>query len=276
MYAEVLETAQRLKEGQIKSSKETARACLLTIEQVVDRKDFDVKKEEVVMTLLLPGRPLSFNFLRAVLKLQDKAKIKRLIKFGLSYLDSSAGEAVKHGLDIIREGDRIMTASRATNVVSLLREAHKTRNFSVLVVESRPDKSGRRMAQELMDAGIKTTLICDAAVNYFMPEVDKVIVGGVAVTSFGLIDHVGVSTIAVCAAWHRVPFYAVVEYLKVSDRLIVNEEPPREICDHLPSRNPAYDLTRTALITEYVTDLGRFPSAKFYETARARVERLIS
>lgn len=275
MYPQVLEVAKQLKTGEVRGSKNVTRLCLETIEGLMEQPDFQAQKENVVLALLLPGKPLAFNFLRAILKTNNPGKVKELVGFGFKYLEEAKDETTKHGLEMIREGDRIMTASRATNVVDLLQAAAKDKEFSVMVVESRPDKSGQTTAKELHDSGIKTTLICDAAVNYFMPEVDKVIVGGVAVTKLGLIDHVGVSTMAVCAEWNRVPFYPVVEYMKVSDRLIVDEKPADEICDHVPSRNPAYDFTRNSLITEYITDLGRFQAAKFYEIASQRVERLI-
>jgi len=275
VYPEVLAIAKKIRSGEIHGTKAIARNSLLAVSRVIDDKNFMLKKEETVMSLVKPGSPLAFNLLRAILHAGKVEDVKKIIKFGLKYLGDAKLEVAKHGLELVKEGDNILTASYATNVMELLLEASETKDFKVFVMRSGPNNRGVRTAKELYEAGINVTLIGDTAVNYFMPEVNKVIVGGVAVTKFGLIDQVGVSTMAVCAQFNRIPFYSCIEYLKVSDRLIVDEKPAAELSNEVPVRNPAYDLTRNSLITEYVTDLGRMEPAKFYEKARQRVERLI-
>ncbi|MBR9681665.1 MAG: hypothetical protein GOV00_02595 [Candidatus Altiarchaeota archaeon] len=275
MYPEILDTALKIKSREIKGIKTVARTSLEALAKVVDDKKFMLNRDEAVMALIKPGSPLAFNFLRTVMKADSPAKVKKLIKFGLNYLETVRPNVVKNSLDLVAEGDTILTIAHASNVMAVLLEASKHKTFEVFVVKSMPNEKGVKTAEELKDAGIKITLIGDTAVNYFMPEVRKVIVGGVAITKFGLIDHIGTSAVAVCANFNRIPFYSCVEYLKVSDRLIVDERPRGEISEVLPVRNPAYDLTRTSLITEYITDLGRVEPAKFYETARQKVEELI-
>ena len=275
MYPEILKAARKIKSGEVRGTKSVARFSLNAIGDVVNRKDFMIKKEESVMALVKPGSPLAFNLLRAIIRADSPKKIEEIIDFGLNYIKNVRLEVAKHGQELIRDGDVILTTSYATNVMEMLKQASEKKEFSIYITRAMPDSRGLMAARELHENGIDVTLICDTAANYFMPEADKVLVGGVAVTQFGLIDHIGVSTLAVSANYNRIPFYAAIEYMKVSDRLIVDERPPAEICKDIPSRNPAYDLTRNDLITKFVTDMGVMDSAKFYEKARQRVERLI-
>ena len=116
------------------------------------------------------------------------------------------------------------------------------KTFEVVCTESRPVFQGRITAKEMLDAGIKTTMIVDSAVRHFMNEVDLVFVGADAITSEGnVINKIGTSMVALAAREARTPFYVVSELLKFDPVTIhgdyekIEERSPKEVWDAPPS-----------------------------------------
>lgn len=79
----------------------------------------------------------------------------------------------------------MLTVGRSRVVEALLREAAKTKHFSVLVTEGRSNSSGVETAELLGAAGIPTTVILDSAVGYYMEQVSMVIAGAEGVVENG-------------------------------------------------------------------------------------------
>ena len=185
------------------------------------------------------------------------------------------------GANIICDGDTVLTNSHSALVVGILNEAVNKmgKDVRVIVTETRPKYQGIKMVNELVNLGIKTTLIVDGAVNHVMPEVDLVIVGADTVSSDGsVISKIGVSQIALSAHEWKVPFYVAAPTFKFSEEtlsgvMIALEEGKAEdvikrstVGDYgllenhsddglFEIRNPSFDATRAEFVRGVITEL---------------------
>ena len=68
----------------------------------------------------------------------------------------------------------ILTYGHSNTVREFLLHGRKKRNFRVVVCESGPSLIGHKMAKELSEGGIETTLIADSAAFAIIHAVNKV------------------------------------------------------------------------------------------------------
>ncbi|CAH0514631.1 unnamed protein product [Peronospora belbahrii] len=109
----------------------------------------------------------------------------------------------------------VLTHGKSRVVIALLREAAKSKNFSVFVTEGKSTTSGVGTAKELAQAGIPTTVILDSAVAYYMEQVDIVIVGAEGVVeNGGIVNSIGTYSTAVIAQALKKQFYVAAESYK--------------------------------------------------------------
>lgn len=195
-----------------------------------------------------------------------------------------AEQAVEH----IYAKEVILTFGMSRTVVAFLCDAAKIRKFEVVVSESAPSYEGHKMALQLAEAGIETTVITDSAVWAMMPSINKVIVGTHAVmANGGLIAHSGAQNIASAAKYHSVPFVVLTGLHKLSplyafDPDTFNEHSsPAQLLDfagdwidRVHPENPHYDYITPDLVTLFITnDRGHNPSyiyrllAEYYNPA---------
>jgi ribose 1,5-bisphosphate isomerase len=89
----------------------------------------------------------------------------------------------------------------------LLKRAKQSgKKFEIICTETRPVFQGRFTAREMLDLGVKTTMIVDSASRFLMNDADLVIVGADAITSEGnVINKIGTSMIALAAYEHDSP-----------------------------------------------------------------------
>ncbi|MDI9644380.1 MAG: ribose 1,5-bisphosphate isomerase [Candidatus Verstraetearchaeota archaeon] len=175
----------------------------------------------------------------------------------------------------IRNGDLIMTHCNSSVAISTLLEAKRSgKEFSVIATETRPRFQGRITAKELAEKGIPVTLIVDSAARYFMPKVDKVVVGSDVVTANGaVVNKIGTSLIALAAKEARVRVYVCAETYKFSPSTVmgelveIEERPPTEVVpeEEIPLlgnvriANPAFDVTPAEMIDAIITERGVIP-----------------
>ncbi|MEM2880345.1 MAG: ribose 1,5-bisphosphate isomerase [Candidatus Methanomethyliaceae archaeon] len=191
----------------------------------------------------------------------------------------SSQEAVRRISDIgakrIRNGDLIMTHCNSSVAISILKEAKRQgKEFRVIATETRPRFQGRLTAKALSEAGIPVTLIVDSAARYFMPKVDKVIVGADVVTANGaVVNKIGTSQIALAAKEARVRVFVGAETYKFSPSTVlgelveIEERPPEEVIPPeelsqmkgVTVANPAFDVTPPDFIDIIITERGIIP-----------------
>jgi ribose 1,5-bisphosphate isomerase len=200
----------------------------------------------------------------------------------LSEFREARERIIEVGAKRILDGARVMTHCHSSAVSGILRAAKADgRDFQVILTETRPRYQGRITAKEMIEAGIKTTMIVDSAVRNFMIKADLVLVGADAITSEGnVINKIGTSQVAVAAQEARTPFYVATELLKFDPQTIhgdyeaIEERPPDEIWPDAPEgleiRNPAFEVTRRDYIHGIICEEGLISPQSILEAVRRR------
>ena len=218
------------------------------------------------------------NAIRLIMTQVEKSKDKAVPKLAatiaaasktfLDDLEQSKRSIGEVGLKRIRSNTTILTHCHSSTVTHVLRRAREENiDFEIICTESRPMYQGRITVKEMLDLGVKTTLIVDSAVRFFMNRIDLVIVGADAITSEGnVVNKIGTSTVALVAHEARTPFYVVAELLKYDPATIhgdfekIEERKPDEIWKNPPEdlaiRNPAFDVTRRDFIHGIICEEG--------------------
>jgi methylthioribose-1-phosphate isomerase len=190
----------------------------------------------------------------------------------------------EHGRPLIPEGARVLTHCNAgalatagigTALAPLYLAALDGRRIEVIARETRPLLQGSRLtAWELGRAGIAVTVIADDAAAALMQKggVDLCIVGADRIAANGdVANKIGTYELAIAAHYHGVPFYVAAPTSTFDPRtasgaeITVEERSADEIrCGFgrptAPAearvRNPAFDVTPSALVTAIISDRG--------------------
>ena len=190
----------------------------------------------------------------------------------------------QHGLDLLRNGDTILTHCNAGGLatsdygtaLAVMFSAHESgKNISVYADETRPLLQGARLtAWELMQAGIDVTLICDNMAAQVMKEgkIQCVIVGADRIAANGdTANKIGTYNVAILAKAHDIPFYVAAPTstldfsLKTGDLIPIEQRAAEEVTEGFGSRtapegvkvySPAFDVTPAHLITAIITEKG--------------------
>lgn len=289
MYSSINVTANRITKLEIQGARNVAIAAITTLKESV-KKTKTTNKEEFLKELNTARKiffktrstePLMRNGLRYIIQEVESSKTTNVQGFVdvvsdvanqfLERLEGSKKKIAYIGSKRISDGLKILTHCHSSTVTNMLRKARLDgRNFEVICTESRPVFQGRITAKEMLDLGIKTTLIVDSAVRVFMNKVDLVLVGADAITSEGnVINKIGTSLIALAAKEARTPFYVVSELLKFDPATVlgdyekIEERRPEEVWNESPSglivRNPAFDITRREFIHGIISEEGILP-----------------
>ncbi|KAH9938475.1 eukaryotic translation initiation factor 2B delta subunit [Fomitopsis serialis] len=203
--------------------------------------------------------------------------IRDRIIFADQVIEETAGSKIK-------DGDVVLTYARSSIVEKVLLGAHEEgRDFSVIVVDSRPMLEGKRLLSVLSTAGIQCTYLLLPALGSIINEVSMVLVGAHSIHANGSVfSRAGTALVAMMARQHSVPVVVCCETYKYSeevqlDSFTKNElaptgdlfssfplTKPREALTlqnrpNLEILNPLYDLTPPTCITAVVTEVGVIP-----------------
>ncbi|HEY6585549.1 MAG TPA: ribose 1,5-bisphosphate isomerase [Candidatus Methanoperedens sp.] len=287
------ETAQKIKNMEIRGAGRIARAAAAELRDYSQRiggklEEFNKKMIEAAR-LLISTRPTAVslpNAVRAVMRYKGdsvdeaKANIKELADGFILNSESAVLKIGEIGAHRIRDGDTIMTHCNSSAAISIMAAAHRDgKNISVIVTESRPRWQGHLTIRQLDETGIKTSLIVDSAVRYFMKEVDLVVMGADAVTANGsVINKIGTSQLALAAHEARKNVIIAAETYKFSPRSLLGElieieernsseviadEKLREF-SNVSVKNPAFDVTPREYIDLICTEVGAIPPEMAY------------
>jgi len=279
-------TAKKIRNLEIQGARNIAIAAIKAVEALAKETRTKSKREFLrqlseAKEILFSSRetePLMRNAIRWVIdqvEKSDQKDIKSLIKTissaskqFLTNLEDSKERIAEIGAKRIRNNLVIFTHCHSSTVTHLLRRAkHEGKAFEVICTETRPVFQGRITAKEMLELGVKTTLIVDSAARFFMNQADLVLVGADAITSEGnIINKIGTSMIALVAQEARTPFYVVSELLKFDPATMygdyekIEERSSREVWKDPPEglviRNPAFDVTRRNFIHGIICEEG--------------------
>ncbi len=190
----------------------------------------------------------------------------------------------RYGAALLRRGDAVIThcntGSLATaglgtaNAVLVTANAQR-KKIHVLACEARPVWQGARLTMwELQKYGVDATLICDSAAASVMAryKVAAVIVGADRIAANGdTANKIGTYALAVQAKIHDVPFYVAAPRstfdwsIQTGREIPIEVRHPREVtrpfglpvtAKGVMAFNPAFDVTPSALITGFITEVG--------------------
>ncbi len=292
------ETAQKIKTMEIRGAGRIARAAAGELRDYAGRlKTGDLDefndKMKYAAGLLVSTRPTAVslpNAVRWVMRYKgetvDEAKssIKKLADEFITNSENAVRKIGEIGARRVRDGDTIMTHCNSAAATSIMAAAHaQGKNINVIATESRPRMQGLITIKQLDSLGIKTSLIVDSAVRYFMKDVDIVVMGADAITANGsVINKIGTSQLALAAHEARKNVIIAAETYKFSPRTLLGELveieerdiseviAPEEL-DEFPNvhvRNPAFDVTPREYIDLIVTEVGAIPPEMAYVIIR--------
>ncbi len=287
-------TAEKIRSMEIRGAGRIARAAAAELRDYAKRlaaKDIDEFNEKMKFAaeMLVGTRPTAVslpNAVRAVMRYKgetlDEAKneIKRLADDFITNSENAVKKIGEIGAKRVRDGDTIMTHCNSSAAISIMAAAHaQGKDITVIATESRPRMQGLLTIKQLGALGIKTTLIVDSAVRYFMKEADLVVMGADAVTANGsIINKIGTSQLAMAAHQSRKNVIIAAETYKFSPRTLLGdlveieerdsgEVLSREKLAEFPNvsvRNPAFDVTPREYIDMICTEVGAIPPEMAY------------
>lgn len=288
------DTAQKIKNMEIRGAGRIARAAAAELRDYSERlgtlqlDEFN-RKMKYAAELLISTRPTAVslpNAVRAVMRYegnsvaQAKDNIKKLADGFILNSENAVRKIGEIGARRVRDGDTIMTHCNSSAAISIMAAAHKDgKNINVIATESRPRWQGHLTIKQLDDSGIKTSLIVDSAVRYFMKEADLVVMGADAVTANGsIINKIGTSQLALCAHEARKNVIIAAETYKFSPRSLLGElieieerNSSEVIADeklkefsNVSVKNPAFDVTPREYIDLICTEVGAIPPEMAY------------
>lgn len=290
----LLETANKIKSMKIRGAGRIARAAAAELSdyagriQTADIDDFNLRMKDAAK-ILVDTRPTAVslpNAVRAVMLYKSqtvemaKIEIKKLGDEFVANSENAVRRIGEIGARRIREGDTIMTHCNSSAAISIIALAHaQGKNINVIATESRPRWQGRLTIKQLDALGIRTSLIVDSAVRYFMKDVDIVVMGADAITANGsLINKIGTSQVALAAHEARRNVIIAAETYKFSPRSILGELveieerdsseviSPEELSNlsNVHVKNPAFDVTPREYIDLICTEVGAIPPEMAY------------
>ncbi len=282
----VQSASQKIKKLEVQGARNIAITAIKALETLASQTKAKTKKEfsdelSKAREILFASRetePLMRNAVRwmvsQVVKSHEKnvKELSRTISLAskdfLKSLQDSKEKIAEIGAKRIKDNSVILTHCHSSTVTHLLEIAKEEgKAFEIICTETRPFFQGRTTVKEMLELGIKTTLVVDSATRFFMNQVDLVIVGADAITSEGnVINKIGTSMIALVAREARTPFYVVSELLKFDPMTMygdyekIEERNPDEIWKDPPKnlviRNPAFDVTRREFIHGIICEEG--------------------
>ncbi|OIV97189.1 hypothetical protein TanjilG_28940 [Lupinus angustifolius] len=191
---------------------------------------------------------------------------------------------VEHAATKVRDGDVLLTYGSSCVVEMILLYAHDLgKQFSVVVVDSRPKLESQALLCRLVANGLNCTYTHINAVSYVMHEVTRVFLGASSVLSNGTVySRVGTSCVAMVAHAFHVPVLICCEAYKFHERVQLDAVCSNELGDPdavatVPGRmdinylsnwtseenlqllNLMYDATPSDYVSVIVTDYGMVP-----------------
>lgn len=203
---------------------------------------------------------------------EDTAGLIARLEGSVEQLEREGREALQTmaqvGIDLIQEGETVMTHSHSSSVKELLVKTHRTgRSFDVIVTESRPGLEGKILAEELGREGIATTLIVEAAVSEMLRRSQKVFFGADRMTEHHFVNKVGTRGIALGAKEAGVDVFVVCDtskFVPYRFGLFANKQHPKgevqkSVFPNVIIENPYFEVIPLSLVTVVLCELGLLP-----------------
>lgn len=208
---------------------------------------------------------------------EEAIKVLNEDKESCRNIGRNGAEFIKDGMGILTHCNAggLATADYGTALAVMFTAKEDGKTIHVYADETRPLLQGARITTwELMNANIKTTLICDNMAAYVMKKgkIDCVVVGADRIASNGdAANKIGTYGVSILAKEHGIPFYVAAPIstfdfeIKSGDEIPIEERDGIEVTNGFGKRtapegvdvfNPAFDVTPAANIAAIITDKG--------------------
>lgn len=201
-----------------------------------------------------------------------KPRFEELCEEYMRIVSESKKNLVEKSKEYLKNYDKIFTHCHSSAAVNLIKGLSQgDREFEVVCTETRPRMQGRITAKNLVDAGIKTTMIADSAAESFIINrgnipIDVVFIGCDQIVKGGhAINKIGSWGIGMAAHYADKPLYVVTPLLKIDEasfngEIEIEVREDSEIWPDAPKEleiyNPAFEIVDNVLITGFVTEFG--------------------
>ncbi len=148
----------------------------------------------------------------------------------------------------------ILTLSYSSTVIQSLSSVEK-----VKVLESRPNREGRKTAKRLIDRGVEVEYWVDAGMCRALENVDCAVVGADSISKKGFLNKIGTKPLAIISDTLEKEFYVIADTSKILPSKIPTPKgeshPPKEVWDNefVVVKNDYFELTslkRAKFMTE--------------------------
>ncbi|GLT98801.1 hypothetical protein SLE2022_162810 [Rubroshorea leprosula] len=208
----------------------------------------------------------------------DVASNKAIGSYGASFIQQHLENSKRFSVLTHCNTGSLATAGYGT-ALGVIRALHAKGVLErAYCTETRPFNQGSRLtAFELVHENIPATLIADSAAAALMKDgrVSAVIVGADRVASNGdTANKIGTYSLALCANYHKIPFYVAAPLTSIDlslssgEEIIIEERSPKELLNSrgglgeqiaasgISVWNPAFDVTPANLIAGIITEKG--------------------
>lgn len=248
------------------------------------------------MKFLLKSIPIFLEEDQAKAWFRDQVKkfVNERIILASKIISEKAGSRIKNH-------DVILVYSPCFLVMRVLQDAFQRGiQFRVVVIDSRPDLSGRCCIHTLSNAGIDCTYMLMSGLTFAIKDCTKVLVSVEALLTNGcVLARIGTSMICLVAKTYNVPVMVCCEAFKFTDRVQTDSIVYNELGDpydivRIPSQessilqtwstlsslwilNLKYDITPPKLVDVVITESGMLPltSIPVIIRVQANLERLL-
>jgi translation initiation factor 2B subunit (eIF-2B alpha/beta/delta family) len=202
------------------------------------------------------------------LSLEELTEFTRNRAQEFSYNSLNSLQLIAHnGEKLVVDGSKIVTLSASGSILAILKKAKEAgKSFEVIVGESRPMLEGRLLARFLGNAGIRVTLVVDAAMGAFAKGSDLCLVGADSVSETTFVNKIGTFSLCLLSREYRIPVHVACERSKfISNAWCPSpfaEGNPKEILeDEFPNvrvGNPYFEEIPLFLSQQVITNEGFF------------------
>lgn len=247
-----------------------------SLNRLIDYKTIKISKKD------LEGEGLVMKGLEISSEMKESIEnILKNIEELIGELDTISDAIKDQAIEYIHNNEIILTANHSDQLEEFFIEASLTKKFNVIVAESAPSLNGITQAKNLIEKGIKTTVISDSSVFAMMPKVNRVIIGTRAImANGGLISYNGVYNVCLCAQMFSIPVIVVGGTFKLTPMYPFGHETFNEFLSpdviygkeveykgdirNISFNSPAYDYVPPELVTIYITNQGSQNPAYIY------------
>jgi translation initiation factor 2B subunit (eIF-2B alpha/beta/delta family) len=151
------------------------------------------------------------------------------------------------------------------------------KKFVVYTLEVEPLLQGRKTAEELAEAGIKTIIFPDLAAEQALKKCDIFFFGADAFLKDAVVNKIGTSMLCKLANELKIPNYSCGVSLKYAHKIKIETRSGREVWDEKNDKitvvNPAFDVTKYKFLSGIISEFGVLNSKQFVKHASKTIDQ---